>query len=88
MSVWDLRNESCSLEGAATWTRHIGFRPGFIKEHESIGIESRLQSFPLGPSLGNIRTILLSSPQDFFFNVSFSFFSARQSVPTSSSVFS
>lgn len=48
-------------------TRHIGFGPRFVDEHDFGGIDLLLRSTPHSPLLGHIRTILLLGNQRLFF---------------------
>ena len=59
----------------------VRFRPEFIEKQQLFRRQPGLRHHPRSPPLGDVRPILLGRSQDFFFKVSFNFFSARQSVP-------
>jgi len=58
--------QAFALFGPAAESTHVGLEPGFIDEHEPLGIDFRLRAAPVGAGLGDIRTSLLGGPQRLF----------------------
>jgi hypothetical protein len=50
-------------------TRHIRRGPGFIDEHEALGIEVELTFEPILPSLHDVRALLLGGVRGLFLRV-------------------
>jgi hypothetical protein len=55
---------------AARWAAvkpgHVRLGPGFIDEDQFARVQARLLLAPFGARLGDVRTVLLGRPKDFF----------------------
>ena len=60
-----------SDQAAATWRApvaagHIGLSPGFVDEHQPLGVKPALVFLPLGPPTGDVGAVLFTGVQAFF----------------------
>lgn len=66
VTVWDCGNAALSARRAAAASRHIGRRPCFVNENESLGIKPQLTFPPQAAGHLHVRSLLLAGVQGFF----------------------
>jgi len=68
-----VRQRPCGPLPISRWPRppapqrgHVGLGPGFVDEHQALGIDRRLTGLPSPTSPGHVRPVLLSRERSFF----------------------
>lgn len=74
------RKQSLAFGRPPSRTGHVRFRPRFIDEDKSVGIQLRLLSLEFLPPLGDVRPLPFRGDEDFFLTVRRSLCSAVHSV--------
>ena len=65
----NLVDEALSFRRPAAQPGHVGFRPGLVDEHQSLGIDAALIGSPSRAMAAYVRTILLARDKGLFLNV-------------------
>src|SRR5450432_1599731 len=65
----NLVDEAFSFRRPAAQPGHVGFRPGLVDEHQSLGIDAALIGSPSRAMAAYVRTILLARDKGLFLNV-------------------
>jgi len=66
-------DKTCPDQRAASQSSHVRFRPRFIEENQTVGIEPLLPPLPPTTFYRDVLAFLFRRDKDFFLNVSFNF---------------